>query len=183
MRVGLSRHGRAAQPDDHRFPTHLTTGSGGRRLLVDSRFPRHLPICFRGRDLCRVAHGVAGPRPSCRSQGSRSRKGGQRCQEDSNPIGGRSGGRKRSERSGRKRSARGKRRGKEAVRRSRGSNPKSQDPSPALLLPKVPPLAPPHSAGRPGLPKPGRIREVSPGAIVPSSPAGQTARPGTDAGF
>ena len=38
------------------------------------------------------------------------------------------------------------------VRRSRGSNPKSQEQSPALLLPKIPPLAHPHNAGEPNLP-------------------------------
>jgi len=37
-----------------RFSTHLTTPPGGRRLLVDSRFPRLLSVCFRRKDPWRV---------------------------------------------------------------------------------------------------------------------------------
>ncbi len=155
--------GSGARP---RFPTHLTTRRGGRRLLVNSRFPRHPPIRFRYEDLCRVLQSIAGHPPVCwTGEAIAERRSG--CQEGSNRIGGRNGGRKRRARPERRRSEKGNKRGRGAVRRSRGSNPKSQEQSPALLMPKIPPLALPHNAGRPDLPKPGRIREIPPTPIVP----------------
>ncbi len=53
-----------------RLPTHLTTTSEGRRLLIDSRFPRRLWICFRREDPCRAARGIARASPRVLDQGS-----------------------------------------------------------------------------------------------------------------
>jgi hypothetical protein len=164
-----------------RFPTHLTTAPGGRRLLVDAR---SLGICPSPSTTKTCAEWRVGVPGVGRGVGSRKRspKGGQRCQEGFSRIVERKGERKRRAKRGRKRSGKENRRGRGAVRRSRGSNPKSREQSPALHLPKLPPLALPHNASRPGLPKPGRTREVSPTPIVPIR-SGPTARYPADAGF
>jgi len=56
----------AGSPGALGYSTHLTTPPGGRRLLVDSRFPWLLPVCFRRKDPWRVARGLPGVVPGIR---------------------------------------------------------------------------------------------------------------------